>query len=115
MSYQKHDYQKHDQNQQAYPRALSSSLKRCLNKKITVAVKIKNHFIIGKLIEYDQHLNLILDEAEEIVILAQKGENKRLPIKRVIIRGDSVIYIDFEGAQIKSPSGDSDEESDDED
>jgi small nuclear ribonucleoprotein (snRNP)-like protein len=103
-------YQKYDQNQNAYPRALSSSLKRCLNKKISVAIKIKNHFITGKLIEYDQHLNMILADSVETIVLAQKGENKSIPLKTVIIRGDSVIYIDFEGGPIKPIVGNVEED-----
>jgi small nuclear ribonucleoprotein len=54
-----------------------------------VLVKIKGgRELRGRLKSYDQHLNLILEEAEEI---RSNGSTKRLGT--IIVRGDNVILI----------------------
>lgn len=54
-----------------------------------VLVKLKGgRQLRGKLKNYDAHLNLTLDEAEEII---DDGENKNLGT--IILRGDNVIII----------------------
>ncbi|MCE4623495.1 MAG: small nuclear ribonucleoprotein (Sm) [Caldisphaeraceae archaeon] len=53
-----------------------------------VLVKMKgNRKVKGVLTSFDQHLNLILDKAEEV------GENSSKPIGLVLLRGDNVIAI----------------------
>ncbi|MCE4608615.1 MAG: small nuclear ribonucleoprotein (Sm) [Caldisphaeraceae archaeon] len=53
-----------------------------------VLVKMKgNRKVKGILTSFDQHLNLILDKAEEV------GENSSKPIGLVLLRGDNVIAI----------------------
>ncbi|MCP4762940.1 MAG: hypothetical protein GY870_14270 [archaeon] len=79
----------------AFRYSLPNSLKRCLNKTITVSVKIRGHFIRGVLKEFDSHLNLIMEEAEEIV--RYRGIKRNIPLGNIIIRGDSIIFVDFEG------------------
>ncbi|MFP3144580.1 MAG: LSm family protein [Caldisphaera sp.] len=54
----------------------------------SVLVKMKgNREVKGILTSYDQHLNLILDKAEEL-----EGKNSR-PLGLVLLRGDNVIAV----------------------
>ena len=73
-----------------------SSAMRYLSKSMNtnILVSLKNGiFIRGILRSYDNHLNLILDNAEEI-FTTPEGENVQNRIgKRVLIRGDNVIAI----------------------
>ncbi len=65
------------------------SLQRLVGKH--VIVKLKNNRIIrGVLVNYDECMNLILDEGEE---LDAKGENVLVKYGRVIIRGTQVLYV----------------------
>lgn len=55
----------------------------------TVYVKLKGgKEVRGKLKSFDHHLNIVLEEAEEIF---PDGEHRRLGL--VIIRGDNVIIV----------------------
>lgn len=73
-----------------------SSAMRYLSKSMntSILVFLKNGVNIrGILKSYDNHLNLILDNAEEIYITPD-GETKQNKLgKRVLIRGDNVIAI----------------------
>lgn len=80
----------------AYQTRLPSMLKKALRKKIKVSIKIKNHFIIGTLQMFDQHLNLIISDAVEIY---ERNGEKRKELGKIIIRGDSVVYVDFINAK----------------
>ena len=54
-----------------------------------VYVNLKNgKEIRGKLLAFDIHINLVLDEAEEM----ENGEVKR-KLGRVLIRGDTVVLV----------------------
>ncbi|MET1159683.1 MAG: LSm family protein [Thermoprotei archaeon] len=54
-----------------------------------VLIRIKGDIEIrGKLRSYDQHLNIVLDDAEEI---RSNGETRKLGT--IVIRGDTVILI----------------------
>ncbi len=61
-------------------------LKSSLNKQVLVKLK-GGRELRGVLKSYDQHLNLMLDEAEEV----REGKTRRLG--RVIVRGDNVVLI----------------------
>ena len=63
------------------------------NMKEDVLVSLKTGFWIrGKLESFDRHLNLILGDAEELVV--DKGERKSIKLgKRVLVRGDMVVAI----------------------
>ncbi|MFP3299831.1 MAG: LSM domain-containing protein [Thermoplasmatales archaeon] len=58
-----------------------------LNKYVLVKVKWNREYR-GKLDGYDQHMNLVIKEAEEII---DSKSNGILPI--AVIRGDVVVYI----------------------
>lgn len=56
-----------------------------------VLIKLKtNKLLKGILVAYDNCMNLVLDEAEEI---DSKGEQTLVKYGRVLIRGNQVIYI----------------------
>lgn len=55
----------------------------------SVYVRLKNGMEIrGKLLAFDIHINLVLDEAEEL----EDGEVKR-KLGRILIRGDTVVIV----------------------
>lgn len=87
--------QQHQQQPNQYQIRLTSKLKQSLNKQIKVSIKIRNTFITGILKEFDPYLNLILEDTTEIIINTKNQEIKR-KMGRIVIRGDSVIYIDFQ-------------------
>ncbi len=62
-------------------------LHESLNKPVLVAMKGGKEYR-GILDGYDQHMNLVLKNAEEII----NGESKGV-YNVVIVRGDTVIYI----------------------
>jgi len=49
--------------------------------------------IRGKLRGYDQHLNLIIEDADEISFNEETEEETVLPIETVIVRGDNVVIV----------------------
>ncbi len=67
-------YQPRQQNQ---VRPLPSQLSRSLGKKILVAIKVRNMFIKGILRMYDLHLNLIVEDAVEVIKLRDGTKKER--------------------------------------
>lgn len=61
-------------------------LNNALNTPVIVRLKGAREFR-GNLQGYDVHMNLVLEEAEEL----KEGEDRKLGT--VIIRGDNVVYI----------------------
>jgi small nuclear ribonucleoprotein len=58
-------------------------------KNSPVVVELKNGSTVrGKLLAFDIHLNVVLDEAEEL----ENGEVRR-KLGRVLVRGDTVVLI----------------------
>jgi small nuclear ribonucleoprotein len=59
-----------------------------------VLVELKGRKKIkGKLRGYDQHLNLILEDAEEISIDPETNEQTVIQVDTIILRGDNVILV----------------------
>ena len=52
-----------------------------------VLVKLKDGKVRGKLKTFDMHLNIILEDAEEI-----RGDETR-PLGTILIRGDGVVFV----------------------
>jgi len=69
---------------------MSENTRRVLSEAIgtLVLVKLKGgREVRGKLKSYDQHLNLVLEEAEEV------RENSTRRLGTIVIRGDNVVLI----------------------
>ena len=62
-------------------------LKAAKDKRIMVELKNGRQFM-GKLLAFDIHINIVLDEAEEM----ENGETKR-KIDKMFLRGDTIILI----------------------
>lgn len=67
-------------------------LQSSIGSQVLVELKGKKK-IKGKLRGYDQHLNLILEDAEEISINPESGEQVIEVVKTVIVRGDNVVIV----------------------
>jgi len=58
----------------------------CVNKEILI--KLKNHTIItGNLQTFDQHMNLLLTNVEDIT------EEKPKNLDKIILRGDNILIV----------------------
>ncbi|NWF94928.1 MAG: RNA-binding protein [Candidatus Thorarchaeota archaeon] len=65
-------------------------LQKSIGAQILVELKGRKK-LKGRLRGYDQHLNLILETAEEISV--DETSEKAEPINTVIVRGDNVILV----------------------
>ena len=61
-------------------------LEKCLNQKLSLLLK-DGRQIEGKLTGYDQYMNMVLSDVEEM-----KSENKR-KLGTIILRGNNVVSI----------------------
>lgn len=74
-------------NSQTIERDPLKTLKKSVNNKVLVRLKTGNEYI-GRLLETDAYMNLVLTEAEELeggVAIARFGE--------VFIRGNNILFI----------------------
>jgi small nuclear ribonucleoprotein (snRNP)-like protein len=67
-------------------------LKKSLDRQVLVELKARKK-IKGKLLGFDQHLNLILEDAQEIQIDPETSEQIITQIDRVVVRGDNVVIV----------------------
>jgi len=63
-------------------------LEKSVNQKISLLLKDGRH-IEGKLLGFDEYMNLVLDDVEE-----SKDETKKR-LGRIILRGSNVVSISF--------------------
>ncbi|MCM2325018.1 MAG: small nuclear ribonucleoprotein [Candidatus Woesearchaeota archaeon] len=66
------------------------ALNQARNQRVIVELK-NNKQLVGKLVSFDIHINVVLDECEERV----DGEMKR-KLGTVFIRGDTIILLSME-------------------
>uniref|UniRef100_A0A0N4ZGI4 U6 snRNA-associated Sm-like protein LSm3 n=1 Tax=Parastrongyloides trichosuri TaxID=131310 RepID=A0A0N4ZGI4_PARTI len=75
-------------------------IRLCLNEVVLVKMRSERE-VVGKLHAFDQHLNMVLSDAEETVTIAEFEESQCedvfKQVKRIIpmlfLRGDSVILV----------------------
>jgi small nuclear ribonucleoprotein len=61
-------------------------LEKTLNKRISLSLK-DNRILEGKLVGYDEHMNLVLENTDEVM------EGKVRKLNTVILRGSNVVSI----------------------
>ena len=63
-------------------------LEQSLNREVSILLK-DGRSIAGKLVGYDQYMNLVVDEAEE------KTEDKHRKLGKVVVRGSTIVSASF--------------------
>jgi len=62
-------------------------LNNSMHKAVLVRLKGTRH-LRGKLMAFDQHMNLVMEDTEEL-----EGDDVNSKIGTVIVRGDNILYI----------------------
>ena len=75
-------------SQQTVSRTLSKAI---LKPKVRIKLKIWNTYLTGKLVEFDNYMNLIVENAKEIYF--GRGGKRSKDLGTVMIRGASIIFI----------------------
>ncbi len=75
-------------SQPAISRTLSKAI---LKDKVRIKLKIWNTYLTGKLVKFDNYMNLIVEEAKEIYF--GRGGKRSKDLGTVMIRGASIIFI----------------------
>ena len=75
-------------SQQTISRTLSKAI---LKSKVRIKLKIWNTYLTGRLIEFDNYMNLIVENAKEIYF--GRGGKRSKDLGTVMIRGASIIFI----------------------
>lgn len=65
--------------------------KAILKERIRIKLKIWNTYLTGKLIKFDNYMNLIVEDAKEIYF--GRGGKRSKNLGTVFIRGGSIIFI----------------------
>ena len=75
-------------SQQTISRTLSKAI---LKSEVRIKLKIWNTYLTGKLVEFDNYMNLIVENAKEIYF--GRGGKRSKDLGTVMIRGASIIFI----------------------
>ncbi|MHA1905613.1 MAG: LSM domain-containing protein [Candidatus Thorarchaeota archaeon] len=67
-------------------------LQKSIGAQVLVELKGKRK-IKGRLRGFDQHLNLILEDADEIAFDSETNEDKIEQVQTVVVRGDNVVIV----------------------
>lgn len=65
--------------------------KAILKEEVRIKLKIWNTYLTGKLIKFDNYMNLIVEDAKEIYF--GRGGKRSKDIGTVMIRGASIIFV----------------------
>lgn len=82
--------------------------KAILKDEVNIKLKIWNTYLTGKLIKFDNYMNLIVKDAKEIYF--GRGGKRSKELGTVMIRGASVIFIGQDRERLVFSGGDSEEE-----
>jgi small nuclear ribonucleoprotein (snRNP)-like protein len=75
-------------SQQTISRTLSKAI---LKPKVRIKLKIWNTYLTGKLVKFDNYMNLVVENAKEIYF--GRGGKRSKDLGTVMIRGASIIFI----------------------
>lgn len=71
---------------------ISSTLSKAILKdEVRIKLKIWNTYLTGKLVKFDNYMNLIVEDAKEIYF--GRGGKRSKDLGKVFIRGGSIIFI----------------------
>ena len=74
------------------PHTISRTLSKAILKdEVNIKLKIWNTYLTGKLIKFDNYMNLIVEDAKEIYF--GRGGKRSKDLGTVMIRGASVIFV----------------------
>ncbi|MGM0470521.1 MAG: LSm family protein, partial [Promethearchaeati archaeon] len=91
--------------------AISRTLsKAILKEEVRIKLKIWNTYLTGKLVKFDNYMNLIVENAKEIYF--GRGGKRSKDLGTVMIRGASIILIGQDRKKLLFTESDSDEEHD---
>lgn len=65
--------------------------KATLQPKVRIKIKIWNTYIVGKILKFDNYLNLLISDAREIYM--GRGGKRERELGKIMIRGASIILI----------------------
>jgi len=94
-------------SQQTISRTLSKAI---LKEEVRIKLKIWNTYLTGKLVRFDNYMNLIVDDAKEIYF--GRGGKRSKDLGTVMIRGASVIFIGQDREKIVFTEVEAEEEHD---
>ena len=95
-------------SQQTISRTLSKAI---LKPKVRIKLKIWNTYLTGKLVKFDNYMNLIVENAKEIYF--GRGGKRSKDLGTVMIRGASIIFIGQDREKIIFAEAEPDEETHD--
>jgi len=75
-------------SQPTVSRTLSKAI---LKPEVRIKLKIWNTYLTGKLVKFDNYMNLIVEDAKEIYF--GRGGKRSKDLGKVFIRGGSIIFI----------------------
>ncbi len=95
-------------SQPTISRTLSKAI---LKPEVRIKLKIWNTYLTGKLVKFDNYMNLIVENAKEIYF--GRGGKRSKDIGTVMIRGASIIFIGQDREKIMYSEKETEEESHD--
>ena len=96
-------------SQQTISRTLSKAI---LKPKVRIKLKIWNTYLTGKLVKFDNYMNLIVENAKEIYF--GRGGKRSKDLGTVMIRGASIIFIGQDREKLIFTESESESESESE-